>query len=72
MPWPAAISASHRWLLPASVSLVLFVLMNLAKDNAPWPIHIGLAAGFLGCTAWTLLVHSRNRAARAVASPDRR
>ena len=72
MPSPGATSTTYRWLLPASVSLVLFVLMNLAKDNAPWPIHIGLAAGFLGCTAWTLLVHSRNRAARAEVSPDRR
>ena len=71
MSSPAANIATYRWLLPASVSLVLFVLMNLAKDNAPWPIHIGLAAGFLGCIAWTLLVHRRNRAARAVSSRDR-
>ncbi len=72
MPSSGAISARYRWVLPASISLVLFVLMNLAKDTAPWPIHIGLAAGFLGCTGWTLLVHSSNRAARSVASLDRR
>ncbi len=63
------ISTTHRWLFPASVTVVLFVLMNLAKDNVPWPFHIALAVAFLGCAGWTALVH---RGDRAAVSSDRR
>jgi hypothetical protein len=49
--------------LPGLVTLVVFALMNLAKDNAPWPVHIGLVVAFLGCAGWTMLVHRTDRAA---------
>jgi hypothetical protein len=52
---------SHPCALPGMVTVVVFVLMNLAKDNAPWPVYIGLAATFLLCTGWTILVHQSDR-----------
>jgi len=55
---------AYGWWLPGLVTLVVFVLMNLAKDNAPWPIHIGLALAFLGCAGWTIFVHNRDVVAR--------
>ncbi len=55
---------AYGWRVPGLVTLVVFVLMNLAKDNAPWPIHIGLAFAFLGCAGWTLVVHNRDRVVR--------
>jgi len=56
---------AYGWWLPGLVTLVVFVLMNLAKDNAPWPIHIGLALAFLGCAGWTALACHAQRPAIA-------
>lgn len=53
----------HPCALPGLITVVLFILMNYAKDNAPWPVHIGLVVAFLGCTGWTILVHQSNRTA---------
>ena len=62
---------NHPCTWPGLVTVVVFVLMNYAKDNAPWPVYIGLAATFLVCTGWTILVHQSNRAAGPRAPSDR-
>jgi hypothetical protein len=65
MPQPMAFAMRHRWMFPGLAAVVAFVLMNLAKDNAPWPVHIGLAVVFLGCAGWTAVVHRADRGARS-------
>ena len=52
---------NYRWMPPAAATVGFVVLMAMAKDNAPWPVYIGLVLAVLGCVGWTLVAHSRGR-----------